>query len=59
MTGQPQLSEAGKLSMSTQLLSDPQAKMTSTCLEEGELVIKLYSQNAYTCTHIMYMCPHT
>ena len=40
MTGQPQLSESWKLSMSTQLLSDPQAEMTSTRLEKGELVRK-------------------
>ena len=41
ITGQPQLSEAGKpASMFTQLLSEPQAEMTSTRLEKGELVRK-------------------
>ena len=50
MTGQTQLDESEKLSMSKkpQLLSDPHTHITTRHLETGELVIE-----AHTCTHTL------
>ena len=50
MTGQTQLDESVKLSMSKkpQLLPDPHTQITTAPVETGELVIE-----AHTCTHAL------
>ena len=55
MTGQTQLSKAGKLGTSkkTQLLSEAQTQITSTSLETGEIVRNTHI-HSYTCTHVHY-----
>ena len=62
MTGQTQLDESEKLSMSKkpQLLSDPHTHITTRHLETGELVIEAHSHTyTHTLTHLLTYTTHT